>query len=258
MKNNYPPKRWLLSCLAFSLVLNACKKNHDDAKGYMVKEVYFNNMLFQANEYDGAGRLTRTSNYGTLHGKGPVLNSVASFSYNSDGKNQMTEWIDYESSSFSSKSLFSYNSDGRLTEIKSYNLSSNALLYDDSISYSGLIITDTQMQNGSVTSIITSTLNSDGNIVKTVHHNPTNSINDYTEEWSNYDDKIGMSGPGAGDVVSKNNPHSYKLTYLQGGNTQQYDMGYVYNGAGYVKEKLAHQKGNTPLYVYRYVLVPKY
>jgi len=257
MKNNYPPKRWLLCCLAFSLLISACKKDHDDAKGYMVKEIYFNNRLFQANEYDDVHRLIKASHYSTMHGQGIALNSVDSFFYNSDGREQMVKSIDYESPSFSSKSIFSYNSDGRLTEVKSYNLSANTLLHDDSISYSGLIITETQMQNGNVTNTTTYTLSTDGNIVKAVHHNLANIVNDYTEEWTNYDDKINSGGPGAGDVVSKNNPHGYKLT-LQGGNTQQYEMGYFYNAAGYVKEQLTHQKGFPSLDVYRYVLVPKY
>jgi hypothetical protein len=221
---------FLLSTLI--LLLNACRKTEGtDTADYVVKEVYAYGELTASHEYNDAWQRIKSS-YTERISSRAKYNRFVSYFYNIDGRLARVETTsDGPLQAFTVE--YTYNNQGRLTMVKALR-KNGELLYQEEYGYNGKTITNTHSISTGVDYVTTYTVDDRGNIVKAVKDDQTSGNNDYTEEWQDFDDKINMSGPGVGDVSSKNNPRRHILYYVRQQSPSETIMTYKYNGAGYV------------------------
>jgi hypothetical protein len=238
------------------LLLHACKKpDTSDNNEYVVQDVYINGKKTYSYNYNDKWQMTRSAYTYSVSSRMSATEQVDYF-YNSDGRLERTETVNYNIGLSSHRAEYTYDSQGQLTLYKDYFKSTGELYFMDEYSYNGQTIIRTRTSSSSV-QVNTYTLDDRGNIVKVVTDNTGPGAIDYSEEWLDYDDKVNIIGmPGVGDVTSKNNYRRY-IKQEAGQSAVETLIGLTYNNAGYVIErKIIGAKGGNMSGV-KYVLIPK-
>jgi hypothetical protein len=137
-------------------------------------------------------------------------------------------------------------------------LTNGSAYYSETYSYDGHTIVQKHFSDGSSAPeyVCTYTVDDRGNIVQDVMDDNTSANNDYTETWLDYDDQKNITGPGVGDMTSKNNPRRHIVTDLHSSVTE-YLLGYDYNSAGYVTKVKNYRKGDSYITITNYEQTPK-
>jgi len=253
MNNSYLFTRLLL-CSILLLLLNACHKpDTTDNNEYVVEKMYSYGELKNSNEYNADWQLVKSSAFVRINAR-TGYNSDVSFFYNNSGRLERTETISNgPPPSFTTE--YTYNNQGQLITVKSIR-KDGSLLSQEDYDYNGQTITRTHSVSTGDDYVVTYTVDERGNIVKAVTDNLSAGSNDYVEEWQNFDDKINMEGPVAGNVRSKNNPRRY-LYYYNGRTANEYISGYTYNNAGYVTSRKDYRVFFNDINITKYELIPK-
>ena len=127
-----------------------------------------------------------------------------------------------------------YNSNGRLVTVSEYRKNTAPILSLDEYEYNGNTIIQKHYEHSIPEFNRTYTLDDNGNIIKAVTDGISASSLDYVEEWLEYDDKQNLLGPGAGDVVSKNNYRRYIKQIKNHTAAEETVMVYTYKNDKYV------------------------
>ncbi len=160
--------------------------------------------------------------------------STLTYSYNTEGKLAGTN-----STSTGNPNAFGeeyiYDSQGRLVTRKT-TLNANPS-GTSTYTYNGTTVIEDYA--GLVT--YTFTLDNSGNVIKKIAEFASDPSQDYIEEWLDYDDKpiINEAPPSAGNLQSKNNFHTSKITFADWNYqayNRTYDYQYTFNTDGYVTE----------------------
>ena len=261
------------SFLWFTLALfvNACgKSDAPDNREYVVKEIYFNNVLSSSFEYNSNWQVTTSKNTFAV-GPRDWAHQTTSYTYNSDGQLVKTEMVNTVVNSTKLNDVrteYAYNSQGQLFQAKAYKLNTGELLYSDEYSYNGQTIVQTHLVPSGVGYKATVMLDNGGNIVERVETKDTSSTPYLTEKWLNYDDKKNIAGPNAGTtgifikpiiagIMSKNNFRRYSAKYNDPilASPDETICEYTYNNAGYVTNRKTTK--STIVDNIKIVLIPK-
>jgi hypothetical protein len=218
--------------------LNACDKPGDDTpdnKEYVVKEIVYD-AKYTADyfEYNSAWQLiqTRHTYFLPRNSKGTF---ESNYVFNSAGLVTRIETAHYMPLlSYEGIKDLSYNSDGRLVAVSEHRKNTAPILDLDEYEYNGNTISQKHYMNSVLDYTCTYTLDDNGNIIKAVTDGVTSSSLDYVEEWLDYDDKQNLLGPGAGDVVSKNNYRRYVRQIKNHTSADEAVIQYTYKNDKYV------------------------
>jgi hypothetical protein len=255
-----------------ALFVNACgKSDAPDNREYVVKEIYYDDVLRSSFEYNSNWQVT-TSTYNFAVGPHDWARQTTSYTYNSDGQLVKTEMVNTVVNSPKLNDVrteYTYNSQGQLFQAKAYKLNTGELLYADEYTYNGQTIVQTHSIPSGVGYKATVMLDNSGNIVERVETKDTSSTPYLTEKWLNYDDKKNIAGPNAGTtvsefikpiiggVMSKNNFRRYSAHYhdpIMVG-PDETSCEYSYSQAGYVINRKTIR--STIVDNIKFVLIPK-
>jgi hypothetical protein len=225
----------LLMFSATIVVLSACKKSKsdDDHDEYVVKEVHYaKSNTGNAYEYNASWQVTKKT-YSYEFQQGVTAKQITTYTYNSDGRLAGTEYFMSEPNyDYYQNEEYNYNGQGRLATKRTFDKETGKTIATDEYVYNDKTIIQTHVADAFVEYVRTSTIDDNGNIIKSVT-DYANGNADLTEEFLDYDDKKIFVGPVAGDVTSKNNYRKFIYRYGQQPLVELH-FNYTYNKAGYV------------------------